>query len=218
MNKDSTTLNMREVFNEILIKLNELELEFQENKGIILTEYDLQCLLFRKLYDLFSHNEATFNPQIKGSPLHTEITFFDENGKLNYKPDITIIRTENYSIVHSITEKIPFKNNGTDQYENTPSKGFAFCGDAIIIELKFCHAKNGIIKIDSFKYDWKKIKKIKELVERGNNRIYGIVAIFNRTNKISENCRELLDELDNLNTDIRVKYYTGNYESVNNNL
>ena len=43
---------MKEIINNILKKLDDLELDFQNNKGIILTEYDLQCLLFHKIYDL----------------------------------------------------------------------------------------------------------------------------------------------------------------------
>lgn len=213
MNSDSTTFNMREVFDNVLIKLRELESEFQENKGIILTEYDLQCLLFRKLYDLFSHNEATFDPQIKGSPLHTEIKFYDENGKLMYRPDITIIRTENYSIIHSVADTISFKD-GTRRYKDVPSKGFEFYGDTIIIELKLRRAKNGINDVESIKNDWGKIKKIKELVERGGSKAYGIVAIFNKTDKISDNCLEIINELNNLDQDIRVNYYTGKYDPV----
>jgi hypothetical protein len=217
MNNNNATLNMEEVFTNILSKLCKLESEFQANKGIILTEFDLQCLLFRKLYDLFPHDKNTYDSCIKGSPLHTEIKFYDENGKLKYRPDITIIDPQNYSIIHSITDRILIKN-GTFYYKDTPSKGFEFCGDAIVIELKFCHAKNGITKIDSFEKDWEKIKRIKELLEKNNSKVYGIVAIFNRTDKIINNCRESLDKLNKSDPNIKVKYYTGAYDPDSRNL
>jgi len=206
-------MNMRNKFEEILGKLSELELDYQENKGIILTEYDLQCLLFYKLYDLFEHNQETFDPHIKGSPLHSEIKFFDENGKLYYQPDITIISPNNYSIIHSIAE---FTIDDTKiKYKPTSSKEFEFGGDSIIIELKFCRNRKGIIKVDSYKKDLEKIKKIKELVERNShNKVYGIVAIFNKTDCKSTIFDDFI-RTNNILSDIKVQYYTGKFEYEN---
>jgi len=198
---------MREKYEQILEKLSEIELDFQENKGIILTECDLQCLLFHKIYELFAHNQETFNPQIKGSPLHSEIKFFNENGKLFYQPDITIINPDSYSIIHSI-EDFTIKDDRI-KYKPTSSKEFEFGGDAIIIELKFCRTKNGITKVGSFKDDLRKIKKIKKLVERNSqSKVYGIVAIFNKTDYISEEFDKFIKS-HSANSDILVKYYTG---------
>ena len=186
-------------------KLDELELEFQRNQGIILTEYDLQCLVFHKIYDLFDHHQETFDYHIKGSPLHAEIKFFNESGKLYYRPDITIIKPQNYSIIHSIAEFV-IKDDEI-KYKPTSSKEFEFGGDSIIIELKFCREKNGIAKIDSFKADLSKIKKIKRLVERDSiSKVYGIVAIFNKTDKKIE---KLQDFINLSEYDIKIKYYTG---------
>jgi hypothetical protein len=201
---------MRDIFDKILEKLRELELEFQINQGIILTEYDLQCLVFHKIYDLFEHDQETFNPHIKGSPLHAEIKFFNENGKLYYRPDITIIKPENYSIIHSIAEFV-IKDDKI-KYKPTSSKEFEFGGDSIIIELKFCREKTGITKIDSFKADLRKIQKIKRLIERDNrSKVYGIVAIFNKTDKRIDKLQNFINssEFDN---DIMIKYYTGKVE------
>ena len=206
---------MKDIFNDVLKKLDELELEFQENKGIILTEYDLQCLLFCKLYHyhLLRHNEYTFDNNIKGSPLHTEISFFNENKKLSYRPDITIIETKNYSIIHSVADIITIKD-GYIQYDKTSSKGFEFCGDAIIIELKFIHDTNGIKQIRGIKNDYYKINKIKKLVERnGQNKVYGIVAVFNKTDRKSDECSNYIALRDN-ESDVRVKYYTGKFENT----
>ena len=205
-------MDMKEIFNDVIKKLKELESDFQENKGIILTEYDLQCLLFHKLYTLFEHNKETFDSHIKGSPLHTEIKFFNENRKLFYRPDITIIEPQNYSIIHSIAE-VTIKNDGTIQNKKTPSKGFEFGGNSIVIELKFFRGKNGITGIENIKSDFEKIEKIKSLVERnGQNKVYGIVAVFNKTDKGKRKCIEYIESID-AESDIVVKYYTGKFEN-----
>ena len=201
---------MRIVFERILEKLNELELDYQENKGIILTEYDLQCLLFHKIYDLFVHNQETVDSHIKGSPLHSEIKFFKENGKLFYRPDITIITPKDYSIIHSIAKFII--ENDRIKYKPTSSKEFEFGGDSIIIELKFERKRSGITRVDSFRKDLEKIEKLKELIERNQqSKVYGIVAIFNKTDNKSKKFDEFIQS-NNLNSDIKVKYYTGKFE------
>lgn len=198
---------MRYIFNRILEKLSELELDFQKNQGIILTEYDLQCLVFHKIYDLFSHDMETFDPQIKGSPLHTEIKFFNDKGKLYYRPDLTIIKPDNYSIIHSIAEFVIKED--TIQYKPTSSKEFEFGGDSIIIELKYCRGKLGIRKTDSFKADLEKIREIKGLVEKDNSsKVYGIVAIFNKTDKTVSKFKDFVNSCENDNY-IKIKYYTG---------
>jgi hypothetical protein len=198
---------MRDIYHNILEKISELELDFQRNQGIILTEYDLQCLIFHKIYDLFTHDQRTFDWNIKGSPLHTEIKFFNENGKLFFRPDITIIKPENYSIIHSIADFV-IKNDKI-KYKPTSSKEFEFGGDSMIIELKFCREKQGITNINSFKSDLRKIRRIKKLVEKdGVSKVYGILAIFNKTDRKNI---ELIDFIDSneFDNEISVKYYSG---------
>lgn len=164
-------------------------------------------MLFHKLYNLFNHKEKTFDCEIFGSSLHSEITFFNENGKLFYKPDITIIEPKNYSIIHSISDVII--KNDEFFYKPTASKKFSFGGNSIIIELKFCRDGNGISKIRRYQEDLRKIKKIKKLVEKNNgNKVYGILVIFNKTDKKTEELEKFIQKNDRRN-DICVKYYTG---------
>ncbi|MDK2978300.1 MAG: hypothetical protein PWP52_1014 [Bacteroidales bacterium] len=203
-------MNFTEIRDQILVKLSDLEREYQQNKGIILTESDMHCLLFRKIYDLFDHSQNTFDTFIQGSPLHSEITFFNEKGKLFYKPDITIIKPDNYSIIHSISDVI-IKDEEIF-YKPTASKMFSFGGDAIIIELKFCRGEKGISKIRPYQEDLRKIKKIKKLVEQNSSsRMYGIIAIFNKTDKKSGEFEHFLGKNYSKN-DIHVRYYTGKVE------
>lgn len=200
---------MKTIISDILQKLTELESEFQSNKGIILTESDLHCLLFRKIYDLFLHNVPTFNSEIKGSPLHSEIKFFNEKGKLEFSPDITIICPENYSIIHSIAEFVIKEDKIV--YKPTSSKEFEFGGDSILIELKFCREKTGIKNISSFKRDLSKIRKIRKIVKGKDSKanIYGIIAIFNKTDNKSEEFDKFL-KYHQCEQDTLIRYYTGN--------
>lgn len=203
-----------EIKNKILNKLSYLEREYQEAKGIILTESDLHCLLFHKLHDLFDHYQNTSDNFIQGSPLHSEITFFNEHGKLFYKPDITIIEPNNYSIIHSISDVIIQDEN--IYYKPTASKKFSFGGDAIIIELKFCRDENGIRKIGRYQEDLRKIKRIKKLVEKNiGNKVYGILVIFNKTDKKTEIFESFIQNNYEKNN-ILVRYYSGKFEPYGN--
>lgn len=198
---------MREKYHEILSKIEELEMSFRENQAIILTEDDLKCLVFHKIYNLFLHNIPTFNTEIKGSPLHAELKFFNEDGKLFFRPDIIILKPENYSIRHSIAD---FKIVGDKIiYEQTSSKEFEFGGDVILIELKFCRAKTGITDIRTFQKDLCKMNRIKQLIERDQrSKVLGLLAIFNKTNKKDDRFNQFISAFQS-NSDIKVKYYSG---------
>jgi hypothetical protein len=198
---------MKDKYNQILCRIDQLENSFRENKAIILSEDDLKCLVFHLVYDLFLHNVPTFNADIKGSPLHTELKFFNSEGKLFFRPDITILNPENYSIRHSIAD-FRIKEDKVI-YEPTSSKEFEFGGDLIIIELKFCRSKLGIKDIKSFQNDIEKMHKIKELVERGNtSKVLGLLAIFNKTDKRTHNFNDFIASFS-ANSDIKAKYYSG---------
>lgn len=199
---------MKEKYTKILEKLTEIEILFQNNQGIILSEDDLKCLLFYKLYDLYDHCLPTFNNEIKGSPLHSELKFFDEQGKLFFRPDILILNPENYSIKHSISD---FKiSQNRIIYKSTSSKEFEFGGDVIIIELKFCKSKGGIKTITSFAKDLDKIKKIKLLVEKNSqSKVLGLLAIFNKTDKTSNQFEQFISSSHFENDEVQAKYYSG---------
>ena len=73
-----------ELVNKIRYVIADLEREYQECQGLILSEDDLKCNLFRKIYPLFlapekkSIKENTMDDGVFGSPLHAEIKFYDE--------------------------------------------------------------------------------------------------------------------------------------------
>lgn len=104
-----------------------LEAEYKNNEGLILSEHDLQCLLYAKIRE---HLVKTHRMKLQtqdnryASPLHTEISFLDKSGKLRIKPDIALLQPSGLKLCD-------LNDNLVD------IKGFVYRGSACIIELKF---------------------------------------------------------------------------------
>lgn len=171
---------MNKLINPIIDKINKLGEQYKLSQGLILTEDDLKCQIFRILYDLFSHDLDSFDYGIKASPLHTELRFFDKNDKLILIPDITILDPQHLSIKHSLKYRL---NTKGVVYYKTSKKEFEFGGDSILLELKFCRNKNGITNtiMPSYLKDIEKLKKLQNLNTKNN--IIGIFIVFNKTEK-----------------------------------
>lgn len=169
-------------------KIAEIEQEYQKTQGLILTEDDLKCLFYRKLMQIpnLSKRTRTNDKKIYAKPIHTEVSWYDDDGKLTIKPDITILEPEHLSILH--------KYGGQGKLR-LPSKQFAFYGKAIIFELKFVRNKTGITlksfngSNNSIMKDYDKIQKLFERLESQErpNEVFCYFVIFNKTNiKCSE--------------------------------
>jgi hypothetical protein len=207
----------QELVNAILSEISDLEQEFQKNQGMILTEDDLKCHLFSKIKAIIPQALPTFNPLVTGSPVHSEVKFFAENGSLKFTPDITIISPENLSIFHSIEFKVD--DNGLGQFEKYSSKSYEFGGDAILIELKFCRNKKGLSNknISDYLKDIDKIRKLREIVSNRSKyqpTLFGICAIFNKTDIGREKFDAFLRS-NNANGYIYLLYKTGNVDFRN---
>mgnify|MGYP001182291918 CR=1 FL=1 len=201
---------------DIIEKLQEIEKEYKMSQALILSESDFKCHLFRKLYTMLNHSQKTMDLNVSGSPLHTEIKFFDENGKLTLVPDITILSPKELSIFHSVS-KFKITRNGI-KYQTTSSKEFEFGGNSVIIELKFCKDKFGIRKnnLSSYIRDLDKILNIQKIVNissNGENQVLGVFAVLNKTdNKVKE-----FDEFMTSNANhkrLKVFYGTGMVSSI----
>lgn len=172
--------------NRIIAAIRHLENEYQSCQGLILSEDDLKCLIFKKICALIpTNNLPTADSDVTGSVLHTEIPFYDERGRLRLKPDITIFDPRGMSIKHGLSIRI---GNNRLAYGKLPSKGFEFGGKAIVIEIKFCKRKQGITAEDTNKIKGD-IDKITGLMQRHNrpqadNEILGIMVVFNKTNLV----------------------------------
>jgi hypothetical protein len=170
--------------------LMELEREYQAIKGLILTESDLKCLLYTKLmrYSQFSKPQATEEGFMYSSPLHTELSWFDDNGKLTIKPDLTILEPNKLKVT-----------KGSANVVKLPSKQFSFNGNAIIMELKFIRTPTGITERIFNKVVLKDFNKIQDLFLRLESQgmydhVFCYFVIFNKTNKTCLSFNSFMEE------------------------
>lgn len=199
--------------NDILDKIKQIELEYKQCQGLILSEDDLKCLLYSKISCMTKKNLQTIDINILGCPLHTEIPFYNEKKKLTIRPDITLFEPKNYSIKHSVE----FNTLKDDKliYGHLPSKQFEFGGNCIAIEIKFIKTQRGIQKsnIEKFKNDINKLKIIQRIMHKQNSnpKFFGILVIFNKTNRYNS---FFLSFLKNYSSDkyIKVIYGSGDVE------
>ena len=183
-----------------------IEREYQRTQGLILTEDDLKCLIYKKLVFLFQNKyrpsscfqhddqvdylpawrSVTIDPGIFASPVHTEIPWYDQNNKLTIRPDITILEPKHLSILHGL--KGP----------KLPSKQAAFGGQGIIFEIKFNRFKNGISPyfFKHIKDDFDKIQGLFEkLSNAGKERdLYCFFIVFNKTNLKCNDFQQFLNQ------------------------
>ncbi|MDD2225996.1 MAG: hypothetical protein PHD42_02640 [Dysgonamonadaceae bacterium] len=139
--------------NDIEKKIYELGEEHQNNPGIILTETDMQCFLYRKLLEIdFPGRLADTKDGYGTYPLHTELSWYDQNGKLALKPDITILRPE-------------YLNITSRRNIDLPKKGYSFSGGGFIFELKFNRFKTTTHFLKSIRKILKKLRNFKEFIQ-----------------------------------------------------
>lgn len=195
-------------------KIDEIEKEYQRIQGLILTEDDLQCLLYNKLIQISelsapkrAKEHTAGHREVYATSIHSEITWYDQDNKLKIRPDITILEPENLNILQKGEYKIKL-----------PSKEYSFSGDAIIFELKFVRNKTGITRVtlNTIKEDYEKIQKIfKRLRDlKASNEIFCYFVIFNKTDI---KCREFSDflEQNRLSKSHKIIYATGNVDFSN---
>ncbi len=190
------TLNLNVMIGDIERAIRCIESEYRRNKGLILTESDLASLVYARLRHLFLSlsnrsglrwHMPTQDISILASPLHLEVPWYDADGKLKIRPDITILDPAQLSILHQYGGRL-----------RLPSKQFEFGGDAIILELKYIRHKSGVTTADlkAIESDFNKIQD--NLVgQNANNRrgqLYCFFVVFNKTDtKCSEFDRYLVN-------------------------
>lgn len=186
--------------------VREIEAQYKISKGLILSEDDVKCILYAKIYNQLEQEnqlrQPIDDPDVYASPLHTEIKFIDANGTLSVRPDISIVDTASMTMRQSL--------NGFA----VSRKGFIIYGSATVVEIKFCKNSSGITNrfSNSIRRDCDKIIDLK-------NRLYppgeaamlqGIVVVFNRTNKVSNGFLELCHDYGN-HPYIKILYASGDF-------
>lgn len=154
--KKMTTISPN-LHSQIIDLIDQIEIEFRENQGLILTEDDLKCIIYSRLsqIDDFKTYKRTIDRGIKANSVHSELSWYNSENKIAIKPDITILEPNNLSILKGIGSKIKL-----------PSKQFSFAGSAIIFEIKFIRIQSGITEYQ-FKKKFEKI--LKRLINFSND-------------------------------------------------
>jgi len=195
-------------------KIKEIEREFQQSQGLILTEDDLKCLLYGKLMEIpgLSEKRTTLDANISATSVHAEVSWYDDNRKLTIKPDLTILDPHNLSVLHGCY----------GYHAKLPSKQFEFYGKAIILELKFIRNKTGIKKTTLKGPILKDYQKIKRLFVRLDSQsspdnVFCYFIIFNKTNT---RCQEFdyFIEQNGQSDRHKIIYATGNVNIRKGNL
>jgi len=181
-NKRVSQVNEK-LLDRVLDKIKLVGNKFERIKGLIITESDMKCQIYSELQKLVKEDSATADKGILGSPLHTEVAYYNPNEQ-NYADnfiDIALFNAKQFSINKEVEIKLENNQIITQQ---RPNKQYRTLGAAILIELKFCKKPYGIgsTVIDEVKYDF---NKLKALIDFNSDiaQMFGVIVVFNKTNK-----------------------------------
>lgn len=162
-------------------KITDLINDFEVCPGKYLTENDVCCTLFKKLLEYETFNQLL--PTSDGSesiPVHTEVRWYGNSGKLKWRSDIVIIDVPTLRVKNGIFR--------------LPSKGYGFCKPLAIIEIKFRRingpSDNAFIK--KILEDVDKLKKIKREL---SGDYYSCLVILDKKKNIDQ-IRQRIKKID----------------------
>jgi hypothetical protein len=131
---DTLTTNWVEATKNAIISLQK---NYQENRGMLLTEGDLECHLFSELLkqpclsgyhypkDDSFWKDGKQAKNLKTTFVHSQVTWFKDKRQSGYEVDLTICDPKNLEVVN------------IELFEEYPHKGYAHDGPCVAIELKF---------------------------------------------------------------------------------
>jgi len=154
-------------------KINNLLKDFERYPDKYLTESDVQCDLVSKLKDIDGLNQLyNTKDQSKSAPIHTEIRWYGQSGKLKFRSDIVILD------INTLRVK--------EKFFRLPSKGYIFNEPKAIIEIKFrrINGESDNKFIQKINEDIDRMKKIREEVH-GN--YHCCLIILDKKADISQN-------------------------------
>jgi hypothetical protein len=176
---------------EIETKIRRIAADYRSVPGAILTEDDLKCLLVSRLLEIPElRSPQTTADHVMGTWVHTEVTWFDENGQLRIKPDITILGPKELSIFRSLGREI-----------RLPHKGFSFTGGSIIFELKFIRGRRGVTGagVASLRRDLTKVDRLfaKLTNDGAADELFCYFVIFSKVSSAVPAFHELINLVNN---------------------
>lgn len=187
------TLDMNNLLPQLDQVIDEIGQEYLAAPGLILTEDDLKCLLYKKLTDMpgLSEPVRTQDQHIRGTSVHAEVSWYGENRTLCIKPDITIVEPEHLSILHGYVPNYgarerdprrPAPRRPRCETPPLPSKQFEFGGKAVIFELKFARKGMTAAMFRLIRMDFSKMTRLFEILDRRGegNTVFSYMVIFNK--------------------------------------
>lgn len=192
MNTDNHEMLKRQIED----KIDAIAEYYNNNKGVILSETDLQCIMYQKLLEIeqLSKIEKTKNIEnIKTHCVHTKISWSDNEGKFTLEPDISLINPLNLTIDYGIKDI------------TAPTRGVYFNDGGIVFKLKFNQFESSVRFLDELKRDFVQFQRLYKL----NNKIFCYFVVFNKTNYMHQELEEFLQK--NIASDKhKIIYKTGN--------
>lgn len=147
--------------------------DFRKYPDKYLTESDVRCVLVNELIKIPEFGEIqNTEDNSKSIPVHTEVRWYGQSGRLKWRSDIVIIDVSTLKVKKDI-----FK---------LPSKGFSFNKPKAIIEIKLrrINGEPKDIFIAKIKKDFEKLNKIKE--EISGDYFQGLIILDKKENIVQE--------------------------------
>jgi hypothetical protein len=186
---------------EVEDTLHRIEARYCQVPGLILTESDLKCVLYKELSEIPRLSQPVFTRDwVFATPVHTEVSWFDEAGALTITSDLAILDPRHLRILERpldrplLYEQAKLRSQravlrrglGEANWQPLPNKKYEFGGTAINFELKF--AREGVDRIfKPIREDYDKIKRLQGVLEKtgSESEIFHYIVIFSRYNSRS---------------------------------
>lgn len=134
VNLNLTDIEVIDWMSRVRMALAVIRASFKHNEGLILTEGDLECILFSELVkegdingdpNIFNRYYESKNSTVTTRMVHSQVTWFKPLEHSGFRVDITIFNPSNALLKHQ------------DDVAVWPNKGFFHDGKALGIEIKF---------------------------------------------------------------------------------
>lgn len=165
---------MNKIENNIDVAIKSIISDFKKYPDKYLTESDVRCCLVGELVRIPEFNQLQDTEDgSKSIPIHTEVRWYGQSGKLKWRSDIVILDVKNLRVKSHDLFKLP-------------SKGFGFNQPRAIIEIKLRRI-NGesnstfIVKVNR---DIEKLRCIRR--EVWGNYFCGLVVLDKKSNVAQE--------------------------------
>lgn len=178
-------------------KIKNILEDFKQYPDKYLTESNVRCALVNKLAEIpdISNLQDT-EDNSKSIPIHTEVRWYGQSGRLKLRSDIVILDTKTLRV-----------RNG---FFKLPSKGYAFNKPKAIIEIKL-RRPNGKSKNAFIKEITKDLEKLKNIKDEVNGDYFCWLIILDKKEDINRD----INELDN---SIKIYYQYSTYNNRHNKM